>query len=245
MVGRNLNEEVELVRALLIANADDADPGFIGQRFAEHGFIGERFKEHGIKFEHCERERPDQWPTLDGADLVILLGSWWSAYWSDVAQSVRAECELILETHRRGIPLFGICFGAQIMATAFGGSAQRAATHEIGWHKVTADPPYEVIGGTWLQWHYDTFTVPKTLEVIATSPAGPQAIRAGRSFATQFHPEATEQIVRRWASESGETELAKVGLNAGELIAQTSREVAQSAKAAARLVDWFMETSAE
>ena len=120
------------MRALLVANADDADPGFIGQRFAEHGFVGERLKEHGGEFEHCERETPDSWPSLDGADLVVLLGSWWSAYWPDVAKSVRAECELILETHRRGIPLFGICFGAQIMATAFGGSAQRAQKHEVG-----------------------------------------------------------------------------------------------------------------
>ena len=179
------------MRALLVANYDDADPGYIGQRFTEHGFVGERFKEHGGKFEHCERENPDSWPSLDGADLVVLLGSWWSAYWPDVAKSVRAECELILETHRRGIPLFGICFGAQIMATAFGGSAQRAQKHEVGWNKVTAESPYEVIAGNWMQWHYDTFTVPNSLEVIATSPAGPQAIRAGRSFATQFHPEVT------------------------------------------------------
>ncbi len=76
------------MRALLVANANDADPGFIGQRFAEHGFIGERFKEHGSVFEHCERENPDLWPSLDGADLVLLLGSWWSVYWPDIAKSV-------------------------------------------------------------------------------------------------------------------------------------------------------------
>lgn len=141
--------------------------------------------------------------------------------------------------------MFGICFGAQIMATAFGGSAQRAQQHEIGWHKVSAEPSYEVVAGNWLQWHYDTFTAPKSLEVVATSPAGPQAIRAGRSFATQFHPEVTEDIIRRWASETGEDELAKVGLKASDLIAQSSREILQSARGAAGLVDWFLELSAE
>ncbi len=230
------------MRALLVANSNDADPGYIGQRFVEHGYVGERFKEHGSKFEHCERENPDSWPTLDGADLVVLLGSWWSAYWPDVAKNVRAECELIRETHRRGIPLFGICFGAQIMATAFGGSAQRAQTYEVGWHEVFAESPNDAIAGRWMQWHFDTFTAPKSLEVIATSAAGPQAIRAGRSFATQFHPEVNEQIVQRWASESGQAELEKVGLTAGDLIAQTREEVKQSAPAAARLVDWFLET---
>ena len=233
------------MRTLLVANADDADPGFIGQRFVEHGFIGERFKQHGGKFEHCERENPETWPTLDGADLVILLGSWWSAYWPNIDKNVRAECDLIVETHRRGIPLFGICYGAQIMSTALGGSAQRAQHREVGWHEVFAAAPNEVIGGTWLQWHYDSFTPPESCEVLATSPAGPQAIRAGRCFATQFHPEVTEQIVQRWASESGAEELAKFGLSASELIAQTKQEITRSAPAAARLVDWFLETTAK
>lgn len=232
------------MRALLVANANDADPGCIGQRFAEQGFIGDRFKEHGSTFEHCEREHPDQWPSLDGADLVVLLGSWWSVYWPDIAKNVKAECELILETHRRRIPLFGICYGAQIMATAFGGTAQQSRQPELGWHRVEAETPNQAIAGTWLQWHYDTFTPPPGMEILATSPAGPQAIRSGRSFATQFHPEVTEAIVRRWTSESGEAELAKVGIIAEDLIAETSREVLQSAPAAARLVDWFIETSA-
>jgi len=55
----------------------------------------------------------------------------------------------------------------------------------------------------------------------------------------------TEEIVRRWSSESGEEELAKAGLNATDLIAQTIKEIERSAPAAARLVDWFMESSAK
>lgn len=232
------------MRSLLVANANDADPGCIGQRFAEQGFVGERFKDHGSVFDHCEREHPDQWPSLDGTDLVVLLGSWWSVYWPNIEKNVRAECEMILEAHRRGIPIFGICYGAQIMAKAFGGTVQRATRHEVGWHQVDAQAPNQVIGGTWLQWHYDTFTPTTDVEVLATSPAGPQAIRKGRSFATQFHPEVTEAIVRRWASESGELELAKLGITVNELIEQTISEVQSSAPAAARLVDWFIETSA-
>ena len=101
-----------------------------------------------------------------------------------------------------------------------------------------------MIGGTWLQWHYDTFTPPPEMEILATSPAGPQAIRNGRSFATQFHPEVTQAIVNRWVSESGESELSKIGISAHDLVAQTILEVPKSAPAAAALVDWFIETSA-
>ena len=95
-----------------------------------------------------------------------------------------------------------------------------------------------------MQCHYVTFPPTTDVEALATSPAGPQAIRKGRSFATQIHPEVTEAIVRRWASESGELELARLGITVNELIEQTISEVQSSAPAAARLVDWFIETSA-
>ncbi len=164
------------MRALLIANTGDADAGYVGSRFADFDF----------EFRHLPREYPAQWPTLDGIDLVLLLGSEWSVYWGDMSKSVQAESELIGETHRRGIPLFGICYGAQIMASALGGSAERAKKCEIGWHEVVTTPTYALLGGLWLQWHCDTFTPPPGAEVLALSDAGPQALRIGRSFATQY-----------------------------------------------------------
>ena len=53
------------MRALLIANQNDADAGF----------VGERFRFHGYAFTEAFRERPGDWPSLDGFDLVLLLGS--------------------------------------------------------------------------------------------------------------------------------------------------------------------------
>jgi GMP synthase-like glutamine amidotransferase len=163
------------MRALLIANAGDADAGFVGQRFEEYDF----------SFAHVVREYPNEWPSIDGIDLVVHLGSNWSVYWDDVSRNVAAESELIREAHRRGIPLFGICFGAQIMAHALGGSAERAKKAEIGWHDVIATPTYKVLAGTWMQWHYDTFSAPAGAQVLALSDAGPQAMQVGRSFGTR------------------------------------------------------------
>ena len=100
------------MRALTIANANDADTGL----------IGDRFREHGYSFDECHREHPGEWPELDGHDLVLLLGSEWSVYWPEVADKVQAEVALLQEAERRGIPVFGICFGNQVMAHAFGGS---------------------------------------------------------------------------------------------------------------------------
>ena len=218
------------MRAFLIANTGDADAGYVGARFADFDF----------EFKHLPREYSGQWPTLDGVDLVLLLGSEWSVYWGDNSKSVEAERELIRETHRRGIPLFGICYGAQIIASALGGSAERAKKCEIGWHEVVTTPTNAVLAGLWLQWHCDTFTPPAGSEVLAFSDAGPQALRVGRSFATQFHPEANEAIITRWLSGSGAAELAAHGIKPSALMEQTRNEVVRSGPAAAQIVDWFL-----
>ena len=42
------------------------------------------------------------------------------------------------------MPVYGICYGNQIMAHALGGTVERAREPEIGWHHVVSDVP-EVI----------------------------------------------------------------------------------------------------
>jgi GMP synthase-like glutamine amidotransferase len=172
------------------------------------------------------------------------LGSNWSVYWDDISRNVAAESELIREAHRRGIPLFGICFGTQIMAHALGGSAERAKKAEIGWHDVIATPTYKVLAGTWMQWHYDTFSAPAGAQVLALSDVGPQAMQFGRSFGTQFHPEANEAIISRWMGGEGAAELATLGIAPGALIERTRVEIEKSGPAAGEIVDWFLNTVA-
>lgn len=219
------------MRALLIANAVDADAGFVGDRFRHHGFA----------FTECHRERPAEWPSLDGHDLVLLLGSEWSVYWPHVADEVAAETALVRETHRRGIPQFGICFGNQSMASALGGTVERAREPEIGWYDVVSDRPDVVAEGPWLQWHYDVVTVPPGADEIARSAVGPQAWQLGRSFATQFHPEATESMLARWTTGGGADELVRIGSTPEQLMAETRANTVASREHAERLVDWFLD----
>ena len=67
-----------------------------------------------------------------------------------------------------------------------------------------------------------------------------------RSFCTQFHPEATETMIRRWAnSDGGSAELLSFGIKPSELIDETRRNVADSQQAAEHLVDWFVDRVAD
>lgn len=216
------------VRALVIANANDLDSGFVGDRFRSHGYA----------FTECHRESPGDWPQLDGHELVLLLGSEWSVYWPHIADEVGAEVALVREAHRRGMPLFAICFGAQVVAHALGGSVQRAVEPEVGWYDVDTDAPSAIASGPWLQWHYDSFTAPPGFTELARSPVGPQAIRLGRTFAVQFHPEATESMLVRWTAQ-GADELVRMGKDPQSVLDDSRRHTAESRPNAGRLVDWF------
>jgi len=195
-------------------------------------------RHHGFAFDECLRENPGEWPDLAGHDLVLLLGSEWSVYWDQVSREVQAESALIREANRTGVPIFGICFGSQMISHALGGSVQRATRPEVGWHRVDSAAPAVITPGPWLQWHFDVFTPPPGWEVMATSPSGPQAIRSGRTFATQFHPEANESMLAAWTA--GSDDLVRLGLSADDVMAHTRDHVKTSRPACARIVDWFM-----
>lgn len=217
------------MRALTIANANDADTGL----------VGERFRTHGYRFDECHREHSSEWPALEGHDLLLLLGSEWSVYWPDVAHSVNAEVALVRAAHERGVPVFGICFGNQVMAHALGGSVKRSPVAEVGWYQVGTSVPDVVADGPWLQWHYDVVTVPPEATLMAANNVGPQAWRLGRMFCTQFHPEVTEAVVRRWASGPGGDEIARLDLSFDRLIDDTRAALPLAEANANRLVDWF------
>ncbi len=218
------------MRAIIVGNRGDADPGLVGERLGEVGFSLER----------NEREYPREWKSLAGVDLLLLLGSEWSVYWESNEKEVDAEVDLIAVAMQRGVPIFGICYGAQLIARALGGAVTRSQTPEVGWHGVSSTTFPDLLAGTWLQWHYDVFTVPSSLQVVAANDIGPQAVLGKRVFATQFHPEATLDIITRWCSGVGTVELSKLGVDAKQLCEMSVDQVASRAPTTARLVDWFL-----
>jgi GMP synthase-like glutamine amidotransferase len=202
------------MRVLVVGNEGDDDPGFVGERLVEHG----------ANLMRAPRERPSSWPDLDGTDLVLVLGSEWSVYWERHRAVVAAEAALVSQAHQRGTPVFGICYGAQMLAHALGGSVCRAKLPEVGWYTVDTDAPATIGPGPWFQWHLDTFQPPAEATVLARSAVGPQAFVLGRTAAVQFHPEVDVAIVARWC-QGGDDDLAAVGSTADQVIEATRAQV--------------------
>lgn len=229
------------MRAALIANVEDADPGFIGRAM----------RRRGISFVEYLREQWQEWPSLDGIDLIVSMGSSWSVYWEEQSGPISAEQRLLTMAHAAEIPILGICFGAQQLSTALGGHVTNAQSPEIGWFSVRNVPetaeiaPSCLTEGRWMQWHYDKFSVPSGATVLADSNVGPQAIVCGTALGVQFHPEATESIVRHWSSGDGAGELDRQGMDPVALLAETSATVIDAERRCDELVAWFLHDVAQ
>lgn len=222
------------MRVCVVANSNEFDTGLLDNLLADFS-----------QTITLEREDPASWRSVEGADLFVHLGSSWSVYWENVATSICAEVALMHHAVRRGVPLLGICFGAQVLSHAFGGVVERGKKSEIGWHDVFAPAKESVLAGRWMQWHYDSFTAPVGFDVLATNEAGVQAIRRGRSLGVQFHPEATEAIVSKWVSGDGAAELLALGVLPADLLEQTRHETPRSVDATRRLIHWFLDEVAQ
>ena len=225
------------MRALVLGNEGDEDSGFIGARAEFHGYE---------LITHV-RERPDVWPTLDEFDLVISLGSEWSVYWDHVQPQVQPELALLRDAADRDLPVFGICFGSQLLATAHGGAVTKSLKPEIGWFEVESTGIGQdiVARGPWFQWHDDHWTLPPGATLLGKNANANQSFRIGRSFATQFHPELTESMLRHWLAAGGAKVMNERGLSVDDLIEQTVRSAASAEQRAADLFDRFLKVIAQ
>jgi GMP synthase (glutamine-hydrolysing) len=126
-------------------------------------------------------------------DGVVLLGGPMSATANDPAW-LCDERAWLQAAIGRGQPLFGICLGAQLLATCLGADVGRRSA-EAGWIDVELLGDEETLRA--LSWHDEAFDLPDGAVRVARSRACPeQGFRVGeRLVALQFHPEWTPEIV--------------------------------------------------
>ena len=128
-------------------------------------------------------------PRLDTFDGLLLTGSEFGVY--DETPWMEPLRQLLRDTKEAGKPIFGICFGHQIMADTFGGKAEKT----IGGN-VVGVRQYD-LNGTKVDthvWHQDQVTqVPPNAKVTGTAdycPVGALEYDFPAASA-QFHPEHT------------------------------------------------------
>jgi len=67
----------------------------------------------------------------------------------------------------------------------------------------------------------------------------------GRTLGVQFHPEATESIVRTWSSGDGQEELQAAKVSSDSLQSTTSENLEDAARRCDELIEWFLSDIAQ
>jgi len=228
------------LRALFVKQ-DHASPGGL----VEDAFTGLGYDVAGFTVVPRERyHSPDVtavFPDPAGYDAIVSFGAVWAVY-DDAAIGtwVHDEIAFTLDAIALGVPVLGICFGGQLLAAALGGQVTRAPAPEIGWTVLETDDPGLIDAGPWFQWHFDRFTLPAGIPVLARTSLASQAFAVGRSLGLQFHPEVTPSVLECWLDNGGAAELVAQRIDAGELLALTRRLAGASADRTRELVRRFV-----
>lgn len=212
------------MRVLFIQHQDDCPPGYVGDRARQRGF------ELDV-VEAASGEFPDP----RDYDLVVPLGSDDAAY-DDTVGYLPAEHRLLDAAVGAGVPVFGICFGAQLLARTLGGRVWQAEGPEIGWLRPEITEPDLVEQGPWLVWHLDVMSCPPGGTELARTPVALQAFRYGPHVGVQFHPEAVPASAAVWADHYSSS-LAELGIDPGTLLAETWRDRDEARQRGYRLFD--------
>jgi GMP synthase-like glutamine amidotransferase len=158
------------------------------------------------------------------------------------------EAEFLGDALEEGVPLIGVCLGAQLLARAAGSWVGPADTWEVGWHEIAltpegaADPvlgalPERTHG---FQWHHYTYAVPDGATELASSDCCTQAFRLGSAWGIQFHAEVTSAMVRAWVAEDAH----ELPVPAEEFLGETRARIAEWNDHGRRLAAAFLEVAA-
>ena len=183
---------------------------------------------------------------LDDVHGLVSLGGPQTVHEMN-APWMQAEMGLLRDAHGAGVPVLGLCLGAQLLAAALGGETGRMSAPEVGWKDIALSPqgredplfaglPWK---GPQFCWHADQVSrLPDGANLLASSVGCKvQAFAVGlRSYGIQYHPEWNAATIRR-EIEGGAAQVKAAGEQPDALLADTQRLGPASERLARRFFD--------
>ncbi len=189
------------MHVLSIVHEDDAGPGIFAEAAEQSGW-------DLVTWTPGKGPAPD----LHEAEAVWTFGG--SMHPDQDAEHAWLEEERNLLTHAidHGMPILGVCLGAQVLASAAGSKPHASTRPEIGWEEVTLtdagaeDPMVSPMGPSFeaFEWHSYEIPLPDGAHELARSESCLQAFRIDPFiWGVQFHIEVTRTDALGWIESYG------------------------------------------
>jgi GMP synthase (glutamine-hydrolysing) len=190
-----------MAKILVIQHNDDDNLNDLAAPFLEAGLEVVQW--------HAEKT-PAPVDSLDGFSGLVSLGAF--AGVEDEAETawMPFERKLIESALAIEMPILGLCFGSQLLASVAGAEVGKSGSPEVGWYEVemteeaAVDPLMSVLGPEpeVIQYHYDTFKWNASnpeVTILGTANGMNQAFRVGKNaWGTQFHIEMNLPTMLGW-----------------------------------------------
>jgi GMP synthase-like glutamine amidotransferase len=172
------------------------------------GIYGDVLDGRGIELDRIRLDEGEAIPDWRAYDFLVVMGAGMNVWDHQTHPWIAAEKETVREAVLAGVPYFGVCFGAQLLASAFGAHSYRGMEAELGINQVflTAaarrDPVFRGFPPDLdvCEWHSNHFALPTGAIRLARSPRYEnQAIRFGRvAYGVQCHLETSREDLEAW-----------------------------------------------
>ena len=208
------------MKALVVMHVESEGPGVFGPLLDAAG----------VETQVVRLHLGDRLPEPSSVDAALVMGGPMNVYEDAIHPFLRDEDRFLKAAAERGLPVLGICLGAQLIAKAAGAEVTKNRVKEVGWYRVSLtpegvrDPLFRDLPDLLpvLQWHEDTFAVPAGGTLLATGKeCRNQAFRFRNSWGLQFHLEVDRPILKEWF---GGAPASKVILHTyDEMVAEVGR----------------------
>jgi GMP synthase-like glutamine amidotransferase len=167
----------------------------------------DELRSRGLDVARVELDEGDPLPDWREFPAIVVMGGPMGAYDETGHPWLVEEKRALREAVDADVPVWGVCLGAQLLASALGARVFRGDRPEVGLlpvhltEEAAEDPVFRDAPSSFptLQWHGDSFDLPEGATLLAGSPAYPhQAFRIGRSYGLQFHIEVSLALATEW-----------------------------------------------
>ncbi len=171
--------------------------------YDDAGYLEEWVKAWGCELHYIDAKKPDDYPVLQGDDVLVVLGGPNSVQELPENKWMQQEVDYIKNAVNEKRKIIGICLGSQMLAHILGTEVSTLPKYEMGWAELNwhtsflEDFDIDQLNIPMFHWHSDIYDLPKGAKPIAKSEITPvQGFYTDHILAFQFHPEMTVEGIQ-------------------------------------------------